>query len=30
MILGGVTEAGGLTQEKFPNMPRRATFTGSA
>ena len=26
MILGGVDEAGGLTQENFPNMPRRTTL----
>ena len=28
MILAGVEETGGLTQENFPNLPRRVTITG--
>ena len=26
LILSGVTEAGGLTQEAFPRLPRRSRF----
>ena len=30
MLLAGVVASGGLTQENFPNMPRRATLQASA
>ena len=29
MLLAGVIASGGLTQENFPNMPRRATLQAS-